>query len=100
MTYSGNDDNNNTIWVASGVEPSHLVKRPLLIGRDKELAQVEAILKHRKSALVVVSAPAGMGKTSLLQEIRARAMEQGWHTTYSDSEGELSIVPRTTERIF
>lgn len=92
MTYLNSDD---TDPAASGV-----VERPLLIGRDKELAQVEAILEHHGPALVVVSAPTGAGKSSLLQEIYARATEQGWRAAYSDSEGPFSVAPSTTERTF
>jgi hypothetical protein len=75
-------------------------ERPLLIGRDRELAQVDAILERRQPALVVVSAVTGMGKTSLLRVVEARAIEQGWHTAYRDGEGELSVVPATTEETF
>jgi hypothetical protein len=75
-------------------------ERRMLIGRDRELAEVGAILEQRKPALVIVSAVTGMGKTRLLQMIAARAVEQGWHAAYSDSEGELSVVPATTEESF
>jgi hypothetical protein len=94
------DDNHNTTPVASEVESSRVGERPLLVGRDRELSQIEAILKHGRPALVVVSAATGMGKTSLLREVHERTIKQGWHTAYSDSEGGLSVVPTTTEETF
>ena len=97
MTYSKNDEVPGT---TPGVEISDVVERQLLIGRDRELAKIEGILKHRGPVLVVVSAPTGTGKSSLLREIQARANEHGWHTAYRNSEGHLCVTPSTTERIF
>jgi len=42
-----NEDGDNTLGA-----PAEVVQRPLLVGRDKELAQVEAILEHRRPALI------------------------------------------------
>jgi hypothetical protein len=99
MTPSMSDDLKDTVRATPEIK-SVPTERLMLIGRDRELAQVGAILKLRRPALVVVSAVTGMGKTSLLRVIEARAIEQGWHTVYSDSEVELSVVPSTTEETF
>ena len=76
------------------------IQRPLLIGRDQELARVETLFEQSRSAFVVVCAATGMGKTSLLREIQAQARARRWHTAYGDSDGELSVAPTTTEDSF
>jgi hypothetical protein len=95
MTHPMSENGDDTVWVSPDG-----VQRPLLIGRDQELARVKTILEQGRPAVVVVSAATGMGKTSLLREIHARASALGWHTAYGDSGSELSVVPTTTEDTF
>jgi hypothetical protein len=74
--------------------------RSLLVGRDRELDRIDEMLQRRRSALIVVSAVAGMGKTSLLRTVEARARGKGWRTAPGDGEVEHSILPTTTEETF
>ncbi len=76
---------------------------PLLIGRNRELAEVDVVLQHRRPALLVVCSEARMDQTrmSLLQVIADRATEQGWRTVGDVRSGiELSVVPTTSDEPF
>jgi class 3 adenylate cyclase len=59
-----------------GPRPARLVGRPALVGRRRELAQLDllrlAVLDERRPQLVSIVAPAGTGKTRLLEEFLAR----------------------------
>lgn len=71
-----------------------------LTGRDEELARIDAILLRRRPALVIVTAAAESGKTSLLQMVAARSIERGWRAVSGDHEGMLYVSSTTTEESF
>ncbi|MFX0194481.1 MAG: AAA family ATPase [Candidatus Hodarchaeota archaeon] len=75
-------------------------QRTPLIGRDDELARIDAILNREGPSLIFLIGEAGIGKTSFLREIEVRAAKDGWKTARSDSQGELSITPDTNEESF
>ena len=63
--------------------PTRALSRPPLVGRRRELAQLgllcEAVLEERHPQLVSIVAPAGAGKTRLLEEFLARLdLTHGW----------------------
>jgi class 3 adenylate cyclase len=64
------------VYPLTGPRPARLVGRPTLVGRRRELAQLdllrEAVLEERRPQLVSIVAPAGTGKTRLLEEFLAR----------------------------
>jgi len=68
--------------------------------RPLELAQMLAILGRKRPAVIVITGDAGMGKTRLLEDLRARAATQGWAIAGSDSDRRLTIEPRTTRDQF
>ena len=65
-----------------------------VIGRDRELAQFDAVLAERKPALILVTGEDGMGKTALLREFKARATD--WNATSSASHEVLRVKSSTT----
>ncbi len=77
------------------VEQAHAACRAVLrpvrhppVGRDVELARFDEALTSpsTRSDLVVVRGIAGIGKTSLLRELAARAAERGWVTAATTAE--------------
>jgi class 3 adenylate cyclase len=64
------------VYPLTGPRPVRLVGRPPLVGRRRELAQLDllraAVREERRPQLVSVVAPAGTGKTRLLEEFFAR----------------------------
>ena len=68
--------------------------------RQDELEQLLRILAERRPAVVVLSGDAGMGKTSLMAELRLRAAALGWSTMRDDAAEALRIGPHTRERDF
>ncbi|MGH9427570.1 MAG: ATP-binding protein [Terriglobia bacterium] len=68
----------------------------LLMVRDRELAQFDAILDRRQPVLVVVSGEPDIGKTTLLREVQRRASKRGWRTALSDGQVDLRVEPDTT----
>jgi hypothetical protein len=68
----------------------------LLIIRDRELAQFDAILDRRRPVLVVVSGEPDIGKTTLMQEVQRRSSKRGWRTALSDGQVDLRVEPDTT----
>ncbi len=74
--------------------------RMTLVGRDDELAQLDAVLQKRDPAVIIVSAAAGMGKTTLLRAAALRAIEQGWATTHSHADAEIEVSQTTTAQDF
>ncbi|MGO8947258.1 MAG: ATP-binding protein [Ktedonobacterales bacterium] len=66
-----------------GPRPNRVLRRPPLVGRQRELAQLgllrEAVLEERHPQLVSIVAPAGTGKTRLLEEFLAGLdLTRGW----------------------
>jgi class 3 adenylate cyclase/tetratricopeptide (TPR) repeat protein len=66
-----------------GPRPTRALRRPPLVGRRRELAQLgllrDAVLEERHPQLVSIVAPAGTGKTRLLEEFLAGLdPEEGW----------------------
>lgn len=78
-------------WVPAGIT---------LVGRDQELERLDAVLQRRRPAVVIVSAEAGIGKTTLLRAAALRAAEGGWATTHSEGEGELEVTQTTAYQDF
>ncbi len=68
-----------------------------LVGRDRELAQLMALLERCQPALVVVTGETGMRKSSLLRAFQARAVAGGWKTIPRDAEEGLSVTPDMVE---
>ncbi len=67
--------------------------------RAKELHQLLDILGERRAAVVLITGPPGMGKTSFLRALRERARARGWVTAGVDG-GPVAIDPRTREQRF
>jgi hypothetical protein len=72
-----------TVYPLVGPRPTRELSRPPLVGRRRELAQLglfcDAALEERHPQLVSIVAPAGMGKTRLLEEFLAkRDSAEGW----------------------
>jgi len=63
-------------FVVEGVRPARQISRPPLVGRKQDLAQLALLLdralEERRPQLVSIVAPAGTGKTRLLEEFLAR----------------------------
>jgi class 3 adenylate cyclase len=72
-----------TVYPLVGPRPARELSRPPLVGRRRELAQLgllrDAALEERHPQLVSIIAPAGMGKTRLLEEFLAKLdSAEGW----------------------
>jgi class 3 adenylate cyclase len=72
-----------TIFPLVGPRPIRVLSRPPLVGRKRELAQLgllrDAALEERHPQLISIVAPAGTGKTRLLEEfLSKRKRTQGW----------------------
>jgi AAA ATPase domain len=57
-----------------------------LIGRERELNTVSAVLAARQPAFVVISGAVRMGKSALLGAMRERARDNGWFVIPGDDE--------------
>jgi len=94
------------VYPLSGPRPTRQVGRPPLVGRGRELAQLAllctAVLEERRPQLISIIAPAGTGKTRLLEEFlgrldptggfqvaMARCLPYGDHLTYWPLRGLL-----------
>jgi class 3 adenylate cyclase len=94
------------VYPLSGPRPTRQVGRPPLVGRRRELAQLAllctAVLEDRRPQLISIIAPAGTGKTRLLEEFlaqldptvgfqiaMARCLPYGDHLTYWPLRGLL-----------
>jgi len=72
-----------TVVPVMDVRPIRQVRRPPLVGRKRELAQLALLqswaLEEQRPQLVSMVAPAGTGKTRLLEEFLARLdPQEGW----------------------
>jgi class 3 adenylate cyclase len=72
-----------TVIPLAGARPTRVLSRPPLVGRRRELAQLDllcdAALEERHPQLVSIVAPAGTGKTRLLEEFLAGLdPAEGW----------------------
>lgn len=72
----------------------------MLIGRDRELFELEATLDRGEPALVLLAAPPGLGKTVLLKELSARAKSRGWAVAEGEEGARLCVSPATGEEQF
>ena len=99
------------LGVAPGVEACALRDRLLaasgpalspateLIGRDDELATIERLLREAgdgRARTIIVTGPAGIGKSAVLREARALAEGWGWrvgHGTAAPVEGTWPFAP-------
>ena len=75
-----------------------------IVGRHHELAIIDDLLERSVSTaqLVLVSGPAGMGKTALLRELDTRASRSGWLTvnvTADDSNDAYATLSALFERL-
>jgi class 3 adenylate cyclase len=71
------------VFPVLGPRPARALSRPMLVGRKRELAQLgllrDAALEERHPQLVSIVAPAGTGKTRLLEEFLSKLKRtQGW----------------------
>ncbi len=71
------------VFPVSGQRPTRQLNRPPLVGRKSELAQLgllrERALENRRPQLISIVAPAGTGKTRLLEEFLAKLRpREGW----------------------
>jgi hypothetical protein len=64
-----------------------------LIGRDNELEHIGALLRARSTGGVVVSGPAGVGKTRLSREAAALATELGDATIWVRATRSAASLP-------
>jgi tetratricopeptide (TPR) repeat protein len=70
-----------------------------LIGRDAELATIERLLREvgeGRARTIIVTGPAGMGKSAMLSEARSLARGWGWrvgHGTSAPVEGTWPFAP-------
>ena len=72
-----------TVLPVVGPRPTRVLSRPPAVGRRRELAQLgllrDAVLEERHPQLVSIVAPAGTGKTRLLEEFLAGLdLADGW----------------------
>jgi hypothetical protein len=73
----------------------------MLVGRDSEMTQLAEALQGGKHMLVVISGKPGMGKSSLLKELRSRAESLSWKILpEEESDGTIAINWKTTEKDF
>jgi AAA ATPase domain len=72
-----------------------------LSGREEELGRLVSFLDREGPALVLVSSPAGMGKTTLVRAVQARASSRNWTLLPAPWHGaELVAGWRTTPESF
>ena len=64
-----------------------------LVGRAAQLAQAHAALESGRTALVVLSGEAGVGKTRLAGELTERLEGEGWRGNRIVASASLSAVP-------
>ena len=68
--------------------------------REAEHRALYGVLAARRPAVVLVCGSAGMGKSWLLRDVRARASSQGWYVASDLDGGVLRIDPQTSPRDF
>jgi AAA ATPase-like protein len=66
-----------------------------LIGRDREMAALEALLSAGRSALAVVSGPLGSGKSKLVREFAERARSAGWDVLSHELRSDMAVDDMT-----
>ncbi|MEU7893255.1 BTAD domain-containing putative transcriptional regulator [Nonomuraea sp. NPDC049152] len=83
-------------------EPAEAPVRPLLVGRESELAQLTSaaatVLAGRRLGLALVSGDAGAGKTALAEALTATLADRGWTTAWGrnpEHEGAPAAWPWT-----
>jgi hypothetical protein len=94
------DDRMTVAGEQAKTESSPVSDGSLLIVRDRELAQFDAILDRPQPVLVVVSGEPGIGKTTLLREVQRRSSKRHWRTALSNGKVDLRVEPDTTMDIF
>jgi hypothetical protein len=80
--------------------PAPEAPRPQLLGRQGELARLEWLLRQHRPALVLITGPAGIGKTRLLQEAGAIARREQWHVLGDQRDHLITITDDMTEDKF
>ena len=68
-----------------------LFETPAVIGHREELERLRGVLHQGTASVVVVSGPAGAGKTPLLARLRAEAVTMSWSVV-----GPVRITPAST----
>lgn len=67
-----------------------------LFFRTQELDRILAIVGQKRPAVIVLTGAPGMGKTGLLDTLRARAAADGWAIGGTTGDHKLTVDPRTT----
>lgn len=78
-----------------GSSPSGWI-RPALVGREVELVRARAALRRAaedRPAAILVTGPAGIGKTRLCEELAEQAAADGWWVLRSAATAESAVVP-------
>jgi hypothetical protein len=73
---------------------------PPLVGREAEVDAVMETLANRTPSLVLLAGSTGLGKSTFLREVAARAEAADWSVAARDDAGELAITPGTTPVAF
>ena len=81
------------------LEQTHGAPHPLelFVGRDRELAALRAVIRGAGSSRQAVAGASGIGKTTLVQSVKAEALADGYLAT----DGLVPFLPDDTpERLF
>lgn len=70
------------------------------IGRDAELSQIRAALSGARPATILLSGPAGMGKSRLMHVAREMATQEGWRVAPEGDGENLVASPEMTSEDF
>jgi hypothetical protein len=68
-----------------------------LIGRDRELSELKALLDAPRGSLALVTGPLGMGKSTLFGALADHARQDGWRVVGDADGARLTIHPDATE---
>lgn len=72
----------------------------VFVGHEAAVKTFQAILDKREPAFVVVTGEAGMGKTSFLRFVGAKAAAGGWTVLPKEASAVFYVTPETTENLF
>ncbi len=64
-----------------------------LVGREENVAHIKAVLNEHRWRGLLLTGPAGTGKSRLLQEVEQMAREAGSRTLWVQSQGPCLSAP-------